>query len=460
MAKFRGSWAQVGNDTQPYIINSAYSFSNVKHDGVNVPTLSVPSTAYTLNLKPERKTSWEFGLDWRFVNNRFGIDFAYYKENTKDQIMSIAVPGVSGLSSQLINAGNIENRGIELALNTTPIETKDWTWDLNFTYTHNKSKIVELHPDAAEYIELSGSAAYGNYRVASVAEVGGAYGLLKSDSMPLKDTGVKDDDGNIVVKGSGKNVLIWNQSRQNAYYRRSGEIQDIGDINPKFLGSLNTSLRWKNLRLNVSLDGRWGGYVANFNARYATVSGVSEYSLKYRDSAHGGATYTSHWNGKTYHDGVIPDGIFLTGTVITMPDRNGDGKYDTYTVGTGLYATGETFRELMDKGIVEPTHAGAWHLGVNSWGGGVVNEAWFNKLNYIALREVSLSYSLPTNWASKVGAKGINLTATGHNLGYLHNSLPNNANPESVRGTNSHEFRIRSLEGTTASFTFTVNAQF
>ena len=100
MAKFRGSWAQVGNDTSPYIINTAYSFTNVPHGDKSTGTLTTPGTAYSLNLKPERKTSWEFGIDWRFVNNRFGIDFAYYKENTKDQIMSIAVPSVSGLTSQ------------------------------------------------------------------------------------------------------------------------------------------------------------------------------------------------------------------------------------------------------------------------------------------------------------------------------------------------------------------------
>lgn len=159
------------------------------------------------------------------------------------------------------------------------------------------------------------------------------------------------------------------------------------------------------------------------------------------------------WNGRQYNDGVIPEGIIEKGTVIDIP--NG-----TYTVGTGKYQSGETFRELLDKGMVEPVHASIYHTYVNDWGIGVVNESWFQKLNYVALREISLSYSLPTNWASKIGAKGINLTATGHNLGYLHNSLHNNINPESVRGTSSHEFRIRGYEGTTASFTFTVNAQF
>ena len=460
MAKFRGSWAQVGNDTDPYIVNSAYSFTNAVKDGKNIYTVSIPGTVYTQNLKPERKTSWEFGLDWRFVNNRFGIDFAYYKENTKDQIMSIPVPGVAGISSKLVNAGNIENKGIELALNATPIETKDWTWDVSLTYTRNRSKIVELHPDAGEYLGLSGYTNAYNYRIGSVAKVGGAYGLLMSDSAPKIDKDVEDENGNVIKKGSGLPLLRYHNTYNAAWHVRNGSVEAIGDINPKFLGSVSTSLRWKNLRLNVALDGRWGGYVASYDNKYGTGSGTTEYSLKWRDEAHGGMKFTSIWNGKTYNDGMIPEGIFPTGTSIKIPGKDEAGKDKFYTVGTGQYETGETYRELMAKGILDPQHAGAFHYWENSWGAGVVNESWFHKLNYVALREVSLSYSLPNNIASKLGAKGINLTATGHNLGYLHNSMKNGVSPESVRGTNSAEFRVRNYEGTTASFTFTVNAQF
>ena len=448
MAKFRASWAQVGNDTDPYGINNAYSYVGSTHNGTNNAIVTPPSSATDLNLKPERKTSWEFGLDWRFVNNRFGLDFTYYKENTKDQIMSISVPSVSGISSKKINAGNIQNSGIEIALNATPIETKDWTWDLTFTFTRNRSKIVELHPDAGRYIVLSGDPEYGNYRIGSVATVGGAYGTLMTDISPLVD------------EESGKKVLYWMSSYKGASYRTDPTVKAIGDINPKFLAGVSTGLRWKDLRLNVALDGRWGGYVAAYNNRYGNCIGVTEASLQYRDAAHGGAKFTSMWNGKTYNDGVIPDGIFPTGSKISQPNDAPD-----YVVGAGKYGSGETFQELMDKGVIEPIHAGTWHFLSNYWNQknaafGAVNDSWYTKLNYVALREVSLSYSLPAKIASKLGSKGINLTATGHNLCYLHNSLPNKINPESVRGTNSHEFRIRSFEGTTASFTFTINAQF
>lgn len=442
MAKFRASWAQVGNDTDAYYINNAYGFVNAPHGGSNIPVVTIPNTAYSQNLKPERKNSWEVGIDWRFVNNRFGIDFAYYHENTKDQILNIPVPSVAGITKKLVNAGNIQNAGVELAINTNPISLKDWNWDVNFTFTRNRSKIVELHEDAGEYYALSGDVNYGNFRTGSVAKVGGAYGLIMSDAYQKVD------------KESGLPVFGWTNNYYSVFGIREGEVISKGhDINPKFLGSVSTSLRWKNLQISASIDGRWGGYVASYDSRYGATGGFTEGSTKWRDKAHGGTVFTSMWDGKTYEDGVIPDGILLTGRQIKTP--NG-----MYTVTSGKYSTGETFQELMDKGVVEPVHAGAYHYWMNSWGNGVVTDEWYQKLNYVALREVSLSYSLPTSIASKLGSRGLTLIATGHNLGYLHNSLNNNVNPESVRGTSSHEFRIRNYEGTTASFTFTINAQF
>ena len=155
--RFRGSWAQVGNDTDPYYVNQAYGFGTIElPNGGNIYTNTLNTIMKASNLKPERKNAWEIGLDFRTFKNRLNLDVTYYKENTKDQIMEIATPWVSGISTQLINAGNIQNQGIELALNTIPFQNEDWEWGLDFTWTKNTSKIVELHPDAAEYISLAG----------------------------------------------------------------------------------------------------------------------------------------------------------------------------------------------------------------------------------------------------------------------------------------------------------------
>ena len=447
-AKIRGSWAQVGNDTDPYIINTAYGINTSTLNGTNYYGMSVDSKMYDQNLKPERKNAWEIGLDWRFLNNRIGLDATYYKENTKNQIMTISVPSVSGISSQLVNAGNIQNQGIELALNTTPIETKDWTWDLNFTWTKNMNKIIELHPNVADYIPLAGDVTYGNYRIGSVAKVGEAYGTLMSDSY------VKIDES------SGLPMLVWTDSQRRAHLlRNESEIVELGSMVPDFLGSVNTSLSYKNWTLSVALDMRFGGYVATYNGRYGTAYGFMETSLD-GQPGHGGISWTSNYDGKTYEDGVIPQGIIPSGTQITQPNGS------VYTVGSGGVSTaGESYQELIDKGMIEPTHASAWTYRNNAWtmagrDYGVVNDAWFEKLNYIALRDISLSYRLPSSACQKIKAKNLMLTFNAHNLGYLLNSLPNNINPESVSGTAAAEFRIRSLTGVTSSFSLTVNVGF
>ena len=435
--KVRGSWAQVGNDTDAYTINTAYTLYGLD----NTYGLRVPDTAYSQNLKPERKNSWEVGLDWRFIDNRIGIDFTYYKENTKDQIMTIAVPSESGISKQLINAGNIQNQGVEIALNTTPISTKDWTWDLNFTYTRNRSKIVELHENVANYITLVGDAAYGNYRIASVAEVGGEYGLLKSDAAPKID------------EKTGLPILCLDsyETRKSVYYDRSGVVQTVGSIQPDFLGSINTTLRYKDWSLSASLDMRFGGDVAIYGSHYGTAYGYMKSSLNGTSAEHGGITYQSIWDGKVYDDGIIPDAIMPGGQTISTPTG-------TYTIAEG----GELYADLWERGIVDPQHASSWNYWNNSWGRATVtkNNDWFHELNYIALREVSLSYRMPKKFAQKIGASGINLSVTGRNLGYLLNSLPNNFNPESLRGTQAGQFLIRSVSPYVASYTFTINATF
>ena len=441
-AKLRASWAQVGNDTDAYTINTAYNLYGID----NTVGLQVPDTYYSANLKPERKNSWEVGVDLRFLKNRIGIDATYYKENTKNQIMKISVPSESGLSYQLINAGNIQNQGVEIALNTTPIETKDWTWDLNFTYTKNTSKIVELHPNVANYINLVGDAAYGNYRIASVAEVGGEYGLLKSDATPNYD----EKTGLPILELASYN------SRHSVYYSRSGEVKTVGSIQPDFLGSINTSLRYKNWTLRASMDMRFGGMVAIYGSHYGTAYGYMESSLNGTDAEHGGITYTSIWDGLTYDDGIIPNAIMPGGQTINVPksvDPSG-----SYTIAKG----GELYADLVNRGIVDPQHASSWNYWNNSWGRAAVwkNNDWFHELNYIALREVSLSYRMPNNIAKKIGASSINLTVAGRNLGYLLNSLPNNFNPESMRGTQAGQFMIRSVSPYTASYTFTINASF
>jgi TonB-linked outer membrane protein, SusC/RagA family len=436
LGKIRASLAQVGNDTEAYRINQGLTLTTTQVGSDYVYGLQLPVSAYDPSIKPERKTAWEIGVDWRLFGSRFNIDAAYYKENTRDQIMTINVPSVSGVREQLINAGDIENSGIELAVSTVPFRNKDWEWTVDFTYTKNNNKIVSLHENVADFIKLEGDADYGNYRIGSVAQVGGSYGLLLTDSKPKID------------EATGLEVLTWNDGTRNAYAQRSGTFETIGSMVPDFLGSVATGLTWKNLSMRVALDMRFGGYVASYGSRYGTAYGYTDASLKYRDAETGGTTWTSKYDGKTYSDGVIPDGIFADGSMATQPN------------GSKVNIGGMTYKEAVERGYIEPTHASIWHYRRNSWGQGVVNDDWVKELNYVALREISVSYKMPSSIASKIHAKSLNLGLTGRNLGYLYNTMPSNENPESVRGTSAAEFRARSFLGYTANFMFTINASF
>ena len=438
LAKVRASWAQVGNDTDPYTVNQTYSFRTLEMYNGNIYANELDKKMKVTDLKPERKNSWEVGLDLRMFQSRVNLDFTYYKENTTDQIMTIKVPDISGVNEQLVNAGNIQNKGIEIALNTTPFKNKDWQWDLDFTYTRNRSKIVELHPNVASYIALSGYVDAYDYHIGSVAKVGEAYGVLMSDVLPA-------------MNEKGEYLLTWDDDWKAASRTQSKTVQTVGNMTPDFLGSVATTLRWKDLSVNVGLDMRFGGLVASYSNLYGTMSGWTKTSLDYRDAEHGGISWTSQYEaskGIKYSDGVIPQGVFKEGTFATFVD------------GTKHDVSGMSYAQLVAEGKLEPTHAGAYYINNYSWGAQTIDDIWVHKLSYVALRNITLNYRLPNSFAQKLGARSLNLSLSARNLGYLYNSLPNNLNPESVRSNSSSEFRIRGYEPFTASYMFTINANF
>ena len=440
-AKLRMSWAQVGNDAIPYAINPGYDLNKYQQaDGSYIYSDIVPQTLFGKNnqLKPERKKSWEFGLDWRFLQNRLGIDVAYYKENTRDQIMNVALPKETGMVSQLINAGNIQNQGVEIALNTVPYRDKNWQWDLGFTFTKNVNKIIALHPDLNDRISLNGNMTYGNYRVEATAIAGAEYGLLMTDIAPAYD-----DKGNV--------ILQWDDDLRSAYAKRSNKAEELGSMMPDFFTSAITGIRYKNFSLNVLLDMRFGGLMVSYTNRYGHAYGFMESSLEYTDNASGGKTWTSGYadsNGMTFHDGVIPEGVFDNGTIVTSPS------------GDRVDVSGMTFAEAYEKNYVEPVHAANYHYRNNCWSTGTINDNWVHEVNYISLREISAVYRLPQSVASKLGARKMSVALTGRDLCYLYNSLPNNLHPESIRGTMTTDFRERGAIPYTAGFMVTIAADF
>lgn len=410
-AKLRTNIAVLGKDTDPFVINPGYIFAGKSVGLPGEPTKATFSSRSTLspNLKPERKISKEIGLEMRFLKNRFGFDISLYQDNTYDQILDISTPVESGVSGVKVNAGNIQNKGIEISLDGTPIQRKDFRWNSRLTFSRNKNLIVSLVEGRSEYA-LNGGVEY----VSSWAVVGKSYGTIRSTIQSLK----YNNPSNAADPKNGMTILAWRNDARAAFPQRSNAYQDIGDINAKFRAGFSNDFVYKNWSLNVLLDAKIGGDMAMSAIRRGTHTGVLPNTLFGRDADHGGITWTSKFDGITYDDGMIIDGVFADGQKVSQPDGS------TADVG------GMTFLEAYKAGLVEPTHAPQFYYRYASSSTGV-SDFWIVESSWIQLRQVALSYSLPKSLAAKLKMNAITVSLIGRDLAYLYNTLPFDLNPAS-----------------------------
>jgi len=241
--KLRTSYAQVGNDTDPYQLFTTFSrgeilggFGSTTFPFGNVTALMAGSTLGNANLRPEKTSSFEIGTELGFLKNRLSVDFSYYINNSKDQILSIPIPNSTGYGFSVTNAGEIQNKGIELSLRGTPVKTSyGLSVELYGTFTQNRSKVVSLR-DGLEQIAVGG---YSGMSI--VAAVGKAYGEFYGI------TEAKDAEGRTIVdEDTGIPV-------------NTTAAQYLGSYNPKYQASLGTNINYKNFSLGVLFDTKHGG---------------------------------------------------------------------------------------------------------------------------------------------------------------------------------------------------------
>lgn len=244
--KIRGSWAKVGNDTDPYRLTNPYTLE--KTIG-NVQNAKTSETFPLYNLKPEETTSGEGGLDLRMFNGRFGLDFTYYKSNTTNQILRVDLPASSGYVNKSINAGKIESSGIELMLTGTPVQTKDWQWDISLNWGKNRTECIELDESMKRFT-------LGETRIGSVVvDEGGKFGDIVSKGY------LRDDQGRILIDDNGMPIA------------ESDMV--IGNMTPDWTGSIGTNLRYRNIVFNALVDIRQGGDFISMTDNYAKQNGTS-----------------------------------------------------------------------------------------------------------------------------------------------------------------------------------------
>jgi iron complex outermembrane recepter protein len=405
------------------LLNQGFEFTGFNRaNGGTVPTSTFSSDfAIQENIQPLSKLSKELGLEMRFLKSRIGFEVTLYQDNTKKQILPISAPIESGVSNILINAGNIQNRGIEILVDATPVRTANFSWNTALNYSSNKNKIVELYPGRTEY-QLPGTEVG---EISSWAVVGGAYGTLRTliHSTPYQ---ALDANGNkINDPKNGLPLLTWRSDARAAFPARSNVWQDVGDMNAKFRGGWDNTFNYKNFSLNVLIDAKIGGDFAMMSYRQGTHSGVFPNSIFGRDAQSGGITWTSAYDNKTYDDGRIVEGVFQPGQMITLPDNV-----------TQVDVGGMTFKEAYDAGYVEPTHTPQFFYRYGSSSTGVA-DFWVQENSWISLRQVALSYNLPKAFTDRIKLRGLSLNIIGRDLLYIYQTLPHNFNPASNNSNNT-----------------------
>ena len=254
-AKVRASFAQVGNDMDPYQLYDTYTISSIGGQ----PTADQGKIKYDADVRSELITSWEVGTELKFFNNRFGIDFAWYKTNAKRQLMNIPMNNLSGYESMKINAGNIQNTGIELMLNARPVETKDFSWDTQLNISRNKSKIIELLPgQPGMRYSLGGSDALQIYAVA-----GGVYGEIWGTKYQRVEDVNSPYYGQLLLSDSG-------------LPQATSERYKIGEQQPDMMAGWTNSFTYKNFGFSFLIDGRFGGDIFSFTNLELQSSGIAE----------------------------------------------------------------------------------------------------------------------------------------------------------------------------------------
>ncbi len=256
-AKFRASWAEVGNDTGPYMLEDYYNILFVK----GVLTASPYEYKTNPNLKPESIKSTELGFDIRLFNNRLGFDLTWYKKNAFNQIIKILVPPATGYKYEIMNAGNVENKGVELSLNANVVEQKACTCNLALHYSKNTNKIIELN-DKTNIQVLSDASTESFIKV--VAEVGGLYG----DILGYKYE--RNESGQILVDDNGIPLKTQNMSK-------------LGNYQPKWMMGFSNNFTFHNFDLSFLIDMRYGGEIYMGSIKSGASAGTLSMTLEGRE---------------------------------------------------------------------------------------------------------------------------------------------------------------------------------
>ena len=353
--KLRASVAQAGSSGNPYALVGTYGLSSEKHNGVAMGAYT--DRVVDPNLKNELTTSYEGGFDINLFKNRLAFNFTYYHASTKNQILDVKIPNSTTFAYRTINAGEIRNKGVELMISGTPIKTPGgFSWESSFNYARNRNMVVSL-VEGIETYQLA-----TDRGVIVVAEPGKPFGQIWGN----KYAWLKDEAGNRLINPDTGLPL------------RTSEFAttNLGVALPDWLGGFANTFSYKGLRLYALVDISQGGQVFSASVREELLYGTIKKTVPGRDG-----TYVA--------EGMVAEKNAAGAWVST-------GKRNTKQVKAQAYWNTVAF----DKESF-------------------VSEEVMNDLSYVAMREISLSYTLPARLFEKIFIRSLTLGAYGRNLFYF-----------------------------------------
>lgn len=281
--KVRGNYAEVGSSTTNYRLVNTFK---ARGEGL----FDQPFFLANPNLRPQRSKETEFGMEAQFFKNRLGFDVAIYKTRTFDQIINLPVSSATGYRTFLVNAGQIDNKGIEVQLNGTPIKTDKFTWDINVNWSKNENEVISLNGNSTNYLLAS----YQN-NVSMNARVGEAFGAIVGSDY--------------VYDANGQKVINATTGR---YLKNNNQV--IGNVTPDWVGGVRNSFRYKEFSLSFLIDVKQGGDVFSPDMGYGISTGLYQETADYRES------------------GVVYPGVNPNGNINTTPTSqpNISGRVDGY----------------------------------------------------------------------------------------------------------------------------------
>lgn len=247
--KLRASWAKVGSDTSPYRLSAAYTSVTPSYDGNS--QFAYPNQLPPIGLKPEFTTSTELGMEIKLFNNRIGLDVAYFNNTTNNQIIAADISGSSGFTSRLINAGEIESKGVEIQLDAEIVRRTNFMWSTTVNWSRQRTVVNELAEGVSSLV-LNSSWSPTTIEARPHEPFGQIYGIAYQ----------RDANGNKLL--------------QDGLELPTPSPVVCGNTMPKWLGSINNSFRYKEFSANVLVDAKWGGDIYSVTKWFGDYAGITE----------------------------------------------------------------------------------------------------------------------------------------------------------------------------------------